>query len=144
MYMTKSMGADAALTRYPGETAPLMSGWEEGPQTSKLADYMLSQLGVANTIRTSGGQILARLTGQPEDPGKPFVGLPVSLTLTKSLFPLINSQYAANSQAYQYRDQLQDYVQMLQNERGVYVPPLNQLNSPEVSARIMAQLLTRW
>ena len=144
IYMNKSMGTDAALTRYPGETTPLMSGWEEGPQTSKLADYMLSQLGVVNTMRTSGGQILARLTGQPEDPGKPFVGLPVALTLTKSLFPLINSQYAANAQAYQYRDQLQDYVQMLQNERGVYVPPLNRLNSPEVSARIMAQLLTRW
>ena len=105
-FMNESMTTEAQIYKYPGQTVPLMSGWEEGIQSPKAIDYALSQMGVINSIRSAGGQLINHAAGQ-DDPRKPFVGYPTALSLTKSLFPLVNEQQASDSQAYQYRDQLQ-------------------------------------
>lgn len=123
LYMNRSMSTEAEISKYSGETAPLMSGWDEGIRTSKPSQYFLNQLGIVNTALGSAGQIAAHQAGQ-DNPGKPFVGYPVALTGTKSLFPLVNSEQARNSNAYRYRDQLQEHVRMLQEEQGVEIPQL--------------------
>lgn len=133
LYQNKSLGTGAEVIRYEGQTSPLFSGWQEGPTTGKVSDYIMSQLGVLNTIRGSAGQIMQAASSQ-EMPGKPFVGWPVALTMTKSLFPRVNSQQAGNSEAYEYRDQLQDYAQMLKNEQGIELPDVPQAS---LSERIM-------
>lgn len=135
LYMNRSMTTDAEISRYEGESAPLFSGWDSGVRTTKPSQYILNQLGVINTGLGSLGQIVAHRRGE-DNPGKPFVGYPVALSGTKSLFPTINSEQARNSNAYRYRDQLQDYVKMLQEEQGIEVPEL-----PRQSQSVYARLL---
>lgn len=138
LYMNKSMSTEADIVKYEGESAPLFSGWDSGVRATKLSDYIMNQLGIVNTIRGSVGQVMAHQAGQ-DNPGKPFVGYPVALTGTKSLFPLINSEQVQNSNAFRYRDQLQEHVKMLEEEQGIDIPDLPK-ESNSRGARILRLL----
>ena len=112
-------GFGQPVQRYEGETAPLFSGQEGGLNIPKPIDYMLQQAGVIQQARNTLGQTANNMAGVPEDPLKPD-----QVPMLGSILPIKNQQSVANSQAFKYRDQLQQYIQMLSNEQNVIVPPL--------------------
>jgi hypothetical protein len=104
------------IEKYEGEMVPSIQNVEGSPQIPRYVDYMIQQLGVVNTGRQVAGQLLNRNNPDPLNPTNPagYLGL-------KSVLPTRNQQNAANNQAYDYRDQLQDHIKKLKAQ-GKYVP----------------------
>lgn len=107
------------IEQYPGQKAPLLPVATDSPQViPKVADYMLQQTGIVQSLRTALGTAQAQMTGNI-DPNKPpnemaYVGL-------NSVLPLRSQVSAQDSQAYAYRDELQAYIKKLKDS-GVDVP----------------------
>ncbi len=112
------------IEKFEGEKSPLLPNVEGSPQVvPKYVDYMLQQLGAVNTLRQSVGQGLNQITGAPEDPLRP--NNPLAYLGLQSFIPIRSQQNAANNQAYDYRDQLQDYIKLLQSQ-GKYIPTVDE------------------
>jgi hypothetical protein len=102
------------LEKYEGQTAPLL-GFEGSPRIDKNLDYVIQQLGVVDTARRSLGNMV-----NPANPLKP-TGLADKMLLG-SLLPTKNATQVQDSNAYQYRDQLQQLIKLLTEEQGQYIP----------------------
>ena len=118
------------IQKFEGETTPLIPGLGGSPEIGRYADYMLQQMGVVNTGRQTVGHIIKALQGEPQDPLKPIN--PLAYVGLQSFVPTRNQQNTANSQAYEYRDQLQDHIRKLK-AKGGYVPDTAELKKPLMS-----------
>lgn len=115
-----SIGFGQPIEKYEGERAPLLPNWENSPDgLPKKVDYVVQQFGVVDSIRKALGQGISQATGEPEDPLKPrnaaaYLGI-------ASALPLRNQYNTQNNQAYEHRDQLYEYIQLLKSQ-GIEVP----------------------
>jgi hypothetical protein len=108
------------IEKYEGEKAPILPNWEGAPEVvPKQLDYATQQFGVVQSLRKALGQGISQATGEREDPLKPRN--PLTYALLDSVLPLKNQQNVRNNQAYDYRDQLQQYITRLRRE-GKDVP----------------------
>lgn len=118
------------IQKFEGETTPLIPGVERSPQIGRYTDYMIQQMGVINTGRQTAGHILNALQGKEQDPLRPIN--PLAYIGLQSFLPTRNQQNTANNQAYDYRDQLQDYIKKLK-AKGHYVPDTSEIGKPRKS-----------
>ena len=110
------------IQKYEGQRAPLFPGWEGSPRgLPQRLDYAFQQTGLPETIRRSVGQALGKHFDAPEE-RNPY--RPDQLPLIQSLLPLRNQQQTEWQQAFDHRDQLQEYVRFLKEEKGIEIPAL--------------------
>ncbi len=128
----RNIALDMPLQRYEGQKHELLPGVESTRFLPTPANYALNQMGFVNELRKSLGSILSGQGQEPNDPyRKPFI---------QSLVPTYNQRRVADSQAYQYRDQLQDHIKVLQQE-GIYVPTSNDLRKKYPADEIKQRIL---
>jgi len=115
-----SLGFNQPIEKFQGEETPLL------PNTDtfgipKQANYFIQQMGVVESARKAIGAGYNAVTGAPADPMKP-----TQIPMLQSILPVKNQYNTLNNQAYQYRDQLQEYIKYLEQE-GLPVPTLEEL-----------------
>jgi len=115
-----SLGFNQPIEQFQGQETPLLPGTDTFG-IPKVANYFIQQLGVAESARKMLGTGYNALTGAEPDPMKP-----TQMPLFQSLVPVKNQYNTLNNQAYQYRDQLQEYVNYLEQE-GLPVPSMAEL-----------------
>ena len=132
-----SMSFNMPIEKYEGETTSLIPGVDYnstfkqgvaesgvgklasmlgGVQIPKQADYLIQELGIVNTLRNTLGQAMT----------EPDSSKPKGVPMLQSLLPVKNEQQVNESNAYAYRDKLQDYATKL-TRRGVKVPAIDEL-----------------
>ena len=117
-----SLGFNQPIERFPGETTAILPGTDTF-EVGKKTDYFLKQLGIVESVRKGAGTVYNAFTGAPKDALKP-----TQVPLLQSLLPIKNQYNTLNNQAYQYRDQLADYIKLLE-QKGIDVPTLEELRN---------------
>lgn len=113
---------DVYIEKFEGERAPLIPNWQGSPLgLPKKADNIVQQFGVVNTARQGLGTVISTLMNETPEPTKPR-----QIPMLQSILPVKNNMGVRNSEAYERRDELLDYIQRLK-QQGVYVPNYNEL-----------------
>lgn len=120
--MNKDMMFGSDIVDFEGQKQPLVPGYqgENNPLIPTWIDTTLRQLGTVSTARNAIGQGMQ--TAQETGSAQSGIASALAKYLTGGVLPEKNSYDVETQQAFDYRDELYDYIKRLEQD-GKYVKP---------------------